>query len=107
MGERVNSAGVVRKDGTGANRMTGLVTAIPLSVDRLQASVECEVFLTATSSTLANYDAEKHCLVAFVPRLARQAGTSPRTTGRPSQTQSSVHSPFPQSASTLACRYYC
>ena len=25
-GKRVNSAGVVRKDGTGANRMTGLVT---------------------------------------------------------------------------------
>ncbi len=47
-GKREISAGAVRKDETGANRMTGLVPAIPLSTDRSQASVECEIFLTSS-----------------------------------------------------------
>ena len=58
----------------GANRMTGLVPAIPLSTDRSQASVECENFLTqsgrlptAMRSSTVSDGAHRHPCCALPP----------------------------------------
>ena len=49
-GKREISAGAVREDETGCEQDDrNISTAIPLSTDRSQASVECEVFLTTTA----------------------------------------------------------
>ena len=53
MGERVNSAGVVRKDGTGANRMTGLVTRDSAQLQPIASIGQMRVLTYSTSQMLA------------------------------------------------------